>query len=44
MTECNYNLSGLPNNSVPDNTVVKIWLGLGTKTFWLGLGKDDGMG
>lgn len=27
-----------------DNTVVKIWLGLGLKTTWLGLGKDQGLG
>ena len=27
-----------------DNTVVKVWSGLGTKTTWLGLGKDHGWG
>ena len=27
-----------------DNAVVKVWLGLGTKTTWLGLGKDRGLG
>ena len=27
-----------------DNTLVKVWLGLGTNTTWLGLGKDHGLG
>ena len=32
----------LQNNDVLwcDSAVVKVWLGLGTKTTWLGLGKD----
>ena len=27
-----------------DNAVVKVQFGLGTKTTWLGLGKDHGLG
>ena len=35
----------LKNNYVLlcDNAVVKVWLGLGTETTWLGLEKDHGL-
>lgn len=34
----------LSSRTVSDNAIVKVWLGLGKKTTWLGLEKDCGLG